>query len=492
MRARHVLAIGFILTGAVLSAQSIDQLIVMARAEDEELQRLELARERLELQYALEDLGPAFALSLGTGSGGVSLQTNGGVSGPAGTAASAPQFSYALRPQAVVTIDGEHTITADASFSGTTDTSLELQSAGAGYRWEAGVVGRSLTDRVTTAVREDARLDADQQIHDRELQITRMVLQGARALLAAEAALVEAEIAVDSAADSLDEALTLGNVGPESAAAEELRIGLARAERIAARRETELADAARDLAELTGVALEQAPRLASRPGDPEIPEVAAVDPLAGVEYRSAERDFRVAELRYGSEESEEVTLGVNSDYDYVPAVPGQTGPDLPPLHTIGGGATLGFGDWSFELGTAVRISEDPDRVPLATTTTIGLTWTLPNSERDTIEARLDAIDLEQAALVLQNAEDAVRDTLHELAVDRRALAERVLQLEEDQVLAQLRLDEASRRFELGLVGEELLSEREAAVAELLFDAQLLAYDIELYALSVAAITGESE
>lgn len=493
MRVQHGFAIGLLLLACVVSAQSIDDLVAGAVAADEDLERLQLARERLDLQYALEDLGPPFALSLGTGGGGLSLQTNGGASGPAAQASGAPALSYTLRPQAVVTVDGDHTITADAAFAGDSDEALALESAGLGYRWELGVLGRTLDDRITDAVRENARLDADQQIRDRERQIRTLVLQRARAVLASEAALVEAAIAVDSAADALDDALALGTVGTGSAAAQELRVGLSRAERIAGRRSLELEEAIRDLRELTGITVTEAPRLvadSARSSEPRA--VTGDEPAAGPQYQAALRDYRIAELRYGTEEPDRATLSVNSDYSYAPGRSQQIGPDLPALHTAGGGASVRFGDWSVELGTSIRISEDPDLVPLATTTTLGLTWKLPNAERDRLEARLDSVDLEQAELALRNSEQALTDELQQLVTERRALVERLIRLEEDRELAELRLAEARRRFEVGLVGAELLEEREAAVAELVFDGHLLAYDVALFSLTVEAVTGERE
>jgi hypothetical protein len=485
MKARHAITLGLLLVSATVFAQSLDDLVASATKMDETLRQLELSRERLDVQYALEDLRPAFMLSLGTGNSGLSIQTNGGAEGP--VSGGSPDLSYSVGPRAVMTLNGDHSITAEASLSGSSEHSAELRSAGAAYTWNIGVPGTSLEDRVSALVQENARLDADQQIADRARQIRQLVLQQSRAVLAAEAALVEAVIAVDSARTAQAEARALGSTGPESAVALELTITLDRARRIAERRELEVTEAIGNLAEFTGIVVEQAPRFPSVPTPEPVP-----DAISGPRYEGSIRDYRISELRFGAGKPDEASFSASASYRYTPSQEQALGPDLPALHTLGAGGAVEFGDWSFELGTSFRLSEDSDIAPVATTTTVGVTWALPNTLRDSLESRLDEIDLERAVLTLESSKGSIQEDLQDLAVERRALVEREVQLEEDLTLAELRFAEAQRRRELGLAGNDLVAEREAALERLTFDRQLLAYDVELFALAVAAITGESE
>ncbi len=470
-----------------LSAQSLEQLVDAALSRDSELDRLELSRSQLDLQYTLEDLGPPLALSLGTGSNGLSLQTNGGADGPAAAASAAPAWRYSLHPFAEITLSGDHTIRTTGSVSGSADEAPGLRSVGLSYGWNAGALGDTRADRVTMATRDDARADADRRLADRTFAVRRTVTERARLLIESEAAITEAQRAVDDAEAAIAQAQALGSAAAQSAAGEELRIGLARARRLLERRLLEHDEAIRDLEQLTGVRIAQAPALAS--GDPVSP---AEDPAATREYAGAFRDADLARLRYGSDSDDPVTLALDAEYGYTPEDDAGAGPAIPALHTVGGGASIGIGDWTLTLGSRVRVSQDPDRVPVASTTSLGLTWTLPNARRDELEGAIDQIDLSRALLTFEATVDAIRDELELLQAQRRSLSERSLQLEESRLLAELRLLEAERRLELGLTSTDTVDDRREALEDIAFEQQLLAYDRELFRLSVLALTGESE
>ncbi|MFP4377179.1 MAG: hypothetical protein ACLFP4_09055 [Spirochaetales bacterium] len=58
--------------------------------------------------------------------------------------------------------------------------------------------------------------------------------------------------------------------------------------------------------------------------------------------------------------------------------------------------------------------------------------------------------------------------------------------------AELRLSEAHRRFELGLLGADVLENREQMILDLEFEEELVAYDVELFVLAARAVGGVAE
>ena len=84
-------------------------------------------------------------------------------------------------------------------------------------------------------------------------------------------------------------------------------------------------------------------------------------------------------------------------------------------------------------------------------------------------------------------EQTIRDDLQELVAERRSLQEQVEQNDENRLLAELRLGEAERRFDLGLVGAAVVRERTETLVATEVRRMLLAYDIEMYATRLSAL-----
>lgn len=483
MRLRNFLSLLTVLTTFTTPtvAQTIDDLVVAAVEQDARLAELHLVRQQLDIQYELADLKPPIALSIGTSSDGIAFQTNGGARAPVSSTAASPATQFALAPFAEVSLAGDHTLHADLNISGSEGNQLTLDSTGVAYTWNPKT-SQATDARVHALSREDARSAADQRIEARVVAVRLLVLKAARRLLLAETLVAEARPAVDSATDALEESVALGSVGPEGAAAEQLRVQLARAERVLANREVEMAEAARDLSELTGLETPRAPRM-------ELPSLPAVELAVGetARYRAATRAAQITRVAHGDEGGEPVELVLDAFYDYAPAVDATSGTGTPALHTLGAGAAFGFGDWSLYLSSSARVSGDPTVVPLATTVALGLTWQRSFGRREALEDRFSEIETERAELVLTQVEQTIRDDLQELVAERRSLQEQVEQNDENRLLAELRLGEAERRFDLGLVGAAVVRERTETLVATEVRRMLLAYDIEMYATRLSAL-----
>ena len=462
-------------------AESIDDMVSAAVEHDTELAELHLVRQQLDIQYELADLKPPIALAIGTSTDGIAFQTNGGVGAPVASATPLPAWQFSLTPFAEVSLAGDHKLHADLNISGNEGSHLTLDSTGIGYTWNPNT-GPTRDDRIRALTREDARSLADQRIEARVAAVRLLVLKAARRLLLAETLVADATLAVDSARDALEESVALGSVGPEGAAAEQLRIQLARAERVLTNREVEMAEAARDLSELTGLDTPRAPRM-------EVPTLPTVE-LAVEEtarYRAATRAMQITRMAHGEDDGDPVELVLDASYDYVPRVNAVSGTGIPALHTLGAGASIGFGDWLLSLRSSARLSEELAVVPAATTVALGLTWQSSFGRREVLENRFSEIETERAELILQQVEQAIRDDLQELVAERLSLLEQVEQNNENQLLAELRLGEAERRFDLGLIGTAVVEERKAVLVATEVRRMLLAYDIEMYATRLSAL-----
>lgn len=486
MRFKNCLSLLVVFTTCTTSmlAESIDDMVSAAVERDAELAELQLVRQQLDIRYELEDLKPPIALAIGTSTDGVAFQTNGGVGAPVSSATPVPAWQFSLTPFAEVSLAGDHKLHADLNISGNEGNHLTLDSTGIGYTWNPKT-GATRDDQIQALTREDARSLADQRIEARVAAVRLLVLQAAQRLLLVETLVADARLAVDSARDALEESVALDSVGPEGAAAEQLRVQLARAERVLANREVEMEEAGRDLSELTGLDTPGAPRM-------DVPSLPTVDLVIEetARYRAATRAMQITRLAHGVDDRDPVELVLDASYDYAPAVNEAPGSETPALHTLGAGASIGFGDWLLSLRSSARLSEEPAVVPVANTVTLGLSWQSSFGRREALEDRFSVIETARAELVLQQVEEAIRDDLQELVAERRSLLEQVEQNKENQLLAELRLGEAERRFDLGLVGSAVVEERKEALVATEVRRMLLAYDIEMYATRLSAFEQE--
>jgi hypothetical protein len=447
--------IALLCTAMPALGESLEQLYEAARKNDIELQILTITLENRESAIQRGNLDKNLGVDAGTGEDGavlgVPLTDSGSMS-----LTMDPYVSVSL-PEGIETIIRLSTDVdlglADGQEFDLNPVLSVTQPLNPLLGLEASEKGKRLADAISLF---QARL----ALWNRERAIKKKVIGNIRQVIGLDKSVGDAERAVLDLEDELSRARALGTYGEDSTELVQLENGLR-----AAGRALELAIerselAMRELEMTTGQPVAEMPR-----------------PASPVELGSQSFDIGMHPVVQSSSmavEKAEVALEEYVD-PYIPAYSFGVSYALPDpeAHTIG--ASVGAGFEHFSIGATVSASVGPESSE-SLRTKVSFHWSLPdNRAKDLLAGELEQA-VEMAKLRYESTIKSITLSAEALALQTREIASRRANLSERIALEERRLQDTTKRYELGVVTEALLRAAEWNVEKLKMDMTLIEFE----------------
>ena len=459
-----------LLTASLLPALDLEQLYRGALENDRQTLLLQMSRENQELRIRKGKLESPFHISVGTGSSDVSFSQ---------AFASAPGGSstvISLKP--FVEMD----------FGGSAKTGIDLQLP-MSFTFAGGVSSYTVSPSLAVTqplnsllgLAGSAELEELQEFYgledtrigllSREFTVKKTLLGHLKKIKLLERSLVLNERGVASSETELDKVTALGTYSEESAKYKQLQVNLERMKRDRLQLQRTGQKYWADLSKLVGQAVNELPAplpeaMLEPPADP--------DGSWNPDLYFAWMDERIAGLQLASAQAEFI-----------------------PQFSMGGSYGLSVTDFSSVSGHSLGITFSGTFEDLSVfgsfggnlsgrsmSAAFGFAWSQPDHRADDLTLLEKENSLASARLRLEAAQESFEATVESLREEILDIENRRLRLEESRMLAELELEEAKSRFDLGIVNEDVLDASSWAVENLACDEYVLVVDRLLLQLDI--------
>ena len=456
----------FCITG-LSAALDFQEMLDLAEQNDRQLEMLLLSLDNLKLSIERSDLKSPFSLAAGTEGTYLGVDT---ATDPAELSLGSESFVSLTLPEPAET---ELTVffTNPLYLDFDTPDNNTIEPTISVHQPINSLVGLKASEETEKLANERSLRGAEIAIQRRKIGLRSGIAGRVRALVQSERSVRGTERSIQALKDELEKAKILGSPGSGSTEFKRMEIELRKAERQLHFFIQQNNRMKTNLSALLGMEVEGVPA-----GIPQVDlsiytgldaaEVPDVE-LSKLDISVAESAYRDIEAPFIPEFSAGVayTIGANT-------LSGSFGVDFEYL-SLGVSVSNTFGDES-SLNASFDIS-----------------WSLPDKRREAIDKKISQNDLRASEIDLVAAETDSRDEIETFQLSLLEIEQRVLDLEDDILIAELELEDVREQFLLGVKTKQEVDDARWNIDSLEYERQLISLDAYTLMLDMEAFLGGS-